>query len=309
MTIRTIFFDSTGRLRSGWRFAIFIILLAITATLIGGVGILVLRSLSVSLEPESANYIVANSMLLLGPVIFIGWLCGKYLEGLPFRALGASFTRGWLRNLAIGCAIGAATVSLAVAIAFVFGGLRFEANSVDTSSIIRSLNVSFLIFAAGAAVEEALFRGYILQTFARSGLAAMAIALTAIFFGAVHLANPGAGAVSTINTVLAGVWFGAAYLKTRDLWFVWGLHLMWNWVQGAFFGIEVSGLTRLVSTPLLREIDSGPAWLTGESYGVEGGIVATIALLVSTAAIYFMPGLEPSEEMVALTSPPKRLES
>ena len=62
-------------------------------------------------------------------------------------------------------------------------------------------------------------------------------------------------------------------------------------MQGAFFGIEVSGLTNLVSAPLLKEIDGGPVWLTGETYGVEGGIVTTIAITVSTLAICFVPGL------------------
>ena len=73
-------------------------------------------------------------------------------------------------------------------------------------------------------------------------------------------------------------------------------------MQGAVFGIEVSGITSLVSTPLLREIDSGPSWLTGETYGVEGGIVTTIAIIVSTVVIYYLPILKPSEEMLALTS-------
>jgi hypothetical protein len=159
-----------------------------------------------------------------------------------------------------------------------------------------------VIFAVGAAWEEALFRGYILQTFARSGLAALAIAMTSIFFGAIHAANPNPTALSIINTMLAGVWFGIAYLKTRDLWFVWGMHLMWNWMQGAFFGIEVSGMTNLVSAPLLRELDTGPVWLTGESYGVEGGIVTTIALIVSTIGIYFTPWLKADEEMIRWTS-------
>jgi len=94
-----------------------------------------------------------------------------------------------------------------------------------------------------------------------------------------------------------GVWFGIAYLKTRDLWFVWGLHLMWNWMQGAFFGIEVSGITDLVSVPLLKEIDSGPTWLTGSTYGVEGGIVTTIAIVVSMVVIYFLPWVKVSEEI------------
>jgi membrane protease YdiL (CAAX protease family) len=45
-----------------------------------------------------------------------------------------------------------------------------------------------------------------------------------VFFGVIHLQNPNADVISTTNTILAGVWFGLAYLKTRDLWFVWGLH-------------------------------------------------------------------------------------
>ncbi|MEO8572632.1 MAG: hypothetical protein ABI481_01590, partial [Pyrinomonadaceae bacterium] len=80
-----------------------------------------------------------------------------------------------------------------------------------------------------------------------------------------------------------------------------GMHLMWNWMQGAFFGIEVSGITNLVSAPLLREIDGGPVWLTGETYGVEGGIVTTIALIVSMIVIYFLLGLKPGEETERLT--------
>jgi len=72
------------------------------------------------------------------------------------------------------------------------------------------------------------------------------------------------------------------------------MHLMWNWMQGAFFGIEVSGMTSLVSVPLLSEVDHGPSWLTGETYGVEGGIVTTIAITVSTLVICFLPGLKPA---------------
>ena len=70
---------------------------------------------------------------------------------------------------------------------------------------------------------------------------------------------------------------------------------------GAFFGIEVSGLKDITTAPLFREIDTGPFWLTGEAYGIEGGIVCTIALIVSTIIIYFSPFLKPSEEMLALT--------
>ena len=183
-----------------------------------------------------------------------------------------------------------------------FGGLKFELNSAEINAVITSLLASFLIFGIASAFEEALFRGYILQTFARSGLAWLAILLTSVFFGAVHLGNPNANLISTANTILAGVWFSVAYLKTRDLWFVWGLHLMWNWMQGAFFGIEVSGLTGITATPFLKEADFGPSWLTGQTYGLEGGVICTIAIVISIAAIHFLPILEPDEELLAMTA-------
>jgi uncharacterized protein len=301
MDIKSIFLDSGGRLRSGWRFAVFCSVFLLSATLIGGAGVAILTSLSIPIDPTSPIMLIANSVIALIPALLAGWFCGKVLEGLPFRALGASFTRSWFRNFVIGIVIGAATLSIAVLIAFIFGGLRFAPNITDSTALLKSLAIALLVFAAGAAWEEALFRGYILQTFSRSGMAWFGIALTSIFFGAIHLSNDSANAFSTINTVLAGVWFGIAYLKTRDLWFVWGLHLMWNWMQGAFFGIEVSGMTTLVTAPLLKEIDSGPVWLTGSTYGVEGGIVTTIAILTSMVVIYVLPWAKPSEEMLAFT--------
>ena len=290
-------FDTEGRLRSGWRLGIFLVTFIFASAVTVSSGLALLNSI---FEPRDAQSIAffTNSLLMLIVALVIGWLCGKFLEGLPFRALGAWFTRGWFRNLLVGLAVGSATVSLAVLIAVIFGGLGFDRNPVDGNSLARSLAVSLAIFGAGAAFEEALFRGYMLQTLSRSGLAWLGITLTSGFFAIVHLGNPNATWISTVDTIIAGIWFGIAYLKTRDLWFVFGLHLMWNWVLGAIFGIEVSGLTTLVAAPLLREIDAGPEWLTGGTYGIEGGIASTIALVVSTAAIYFAPWPKASEEMV-----------
>ncbi len=302
MDVKWIFFDESGRVRGGWRFAIFFVGFILAATIIGGAGVAIIYSLGIPFEPGTPTFLVANGVLMLIPALLVGWLCGKHLEGLPFRALGAWFTKGWFRNLAAGLLVGTGTLSLAVLIAYVFGGLRFEWAGVDPGMLTRSLAISILIFAVAAAAEEALFRGYILQTLNRAGLAWLGIGITSLFFGVVHLQNPSANIISTLDTVIAGIWFGIAYLKTRDLWFVWGMHLIWNWMQGAIFGIEVSGMTDFVSASVLREVDLGPAWLTGGSYGIEGGVASTISLIISTALIHYLPLLKPSEEMKALTS-------
>jgi len=306
MDISKIFINRYGRLRSGWRFLIFLLSFLFVGVLISSVIKLILSKQGMDYGFGTSLFISINSFVSFILAVLLGWLCGNYLESLPFRALGAWFTKNWLKDLSLGFLFGAATLGFAVSIAIGFGGLRFDFNQAQESpAIMRTLIISLVVFIIGAAFEEAFFRGYILQTFARANLAWLAIALTSLFFAAGHLGNDNATHLSTVNTALAGIWFSAAYLKTRTLWFPFGLHLMWNWFQGAIFGIEVSGITSLTTAPLLREIDSGPIWLTGESYGIEGGIACTVAIIVSTVLIWFLPILKPTEEMFALTSEEK----
>ncbi len=308
MNFKTIFFNEFGRLRSGWRFTIFLLSFFLTTIVLLTMAVRVAMALPIGFTPNSLESYVLQFAVSFVVAVFFGWLYGKIFEDLPFRALGLWFTKNWLKDLISGLLIGAFSIALAAFIAVAVGGLSFKYNdSAGSSAMILTLGISLLIFTLGAAFEEALFRGYLLQTLSRAGLAWVAIALTSVFFASAHLGNQSANAISTINTALAGVWLGVAYLKTRNLWFPFGIHLTWNWFQGAIFGVEVSGITQFTTAPILREIDSGPAWLTGESYGLEGGIACTIALVVSTALIYFLPILKPTEEMIALTSAEKPL--
>jgi hypothetical protein len=233
----------------------------------------------------------------------MGWLCGKFLESLPFRALGFWFTKNWFKDLLFGLVWGAVSILFAAFIAIIFGGMTIQPNQTNGSSaIMLTLGISLAVFTLGAAAEEALFRGYILQTFARAKLAWIAIALTSLFFASSHTGNPNANYISTINTALAGIWFSIAFLKTRNLWMAFGLHLMWNWMQGAILGIPVSGIKELTTAPLFQVTDFGSSVLTGGDYGIEGGIACTIALIASGVLIWFLPILKPTEEMLTLTS-------
>lgn len=290
MKVETIFLGPNERLRSGWRFAIFTSAFILASLVVGTAAIAILAAISVDTAPGTPAFLVVNGLVSLVIVLVVGWLCGKYLEKLPFAALGAYFTGGWTKNLFLGILIGALTFAAGAGIGVLAGGLSFRFNSdPDSNAILWTLLISFLIFAAAAAFEEALFRGYILQTFVRSDLTWFAVLLTSTLFATVHNANPSATPLSWLNTFIAGIWFAIAYLKTRDLWLPFGLHLAWNWTQGSIFGVEVSGLTEIVKAPLMRETDVGPAWITGGDYGIEGGIITTIALIASTIVIHFLP--------------------
>jgi hypothetical protein len=158
-----------------------------------------------------------------------------------------------------------------------------------------------VLFVAALA-EEAIFRGYPLQTFARAKLASVGVLVTLMFFGYVHLSNPNAmPGMTFVNTALAGLWLAVGYLRTRSLWFPLGLHWSWNWALGWFFGLPVSGLN-VVSHPLLKGNDLGPEWLTGGSYGLEGGVAATVVLVVFTFFTWRTRWVSPTPELKKLTS-------
>ncbi|HYE64074.1 MAG TPA: type II CAAX endopeptidase family protein [Pyrinomonadaceae bacterium] len=300
-----IFFNDVGRLRSGWRLLIFIIAYFLLLTLIGG-ALRFAHYLAPTLISRAllGSYLinVLSRLILLMAAVLVGWGCGRLLEGLPLRALGWARHRGWLRDLLVGTLVGIASLSVATAVIYASGGYQFTFNAQSLlPAVIRSLLLSALLFIVAAAAEEALFRGYPMQTLTRAKLAWVAVVLTSVPFALVHLNNPNVVPGFTfINTALAGVWLALAYLRTRSLWFPLGIHWSWNWTMGSVFGIPVSGI-HLAANPLLNAVDAGPPWLTGGRYGIEGGAACTLALVLSTIFIWRTRLVSATEEMRRLT--------
>ncbi len=284
------FIDDKGHLRSGWRVAIFVVAFLICAQL-GQVLILaalapLTHKTAAELTNSRLNGAAGHAAILISALL-IGWACGALFEELPFRALGCTPQRGWLRNLGIGSALGALSLLLAAALAMVTRGVHFTFDSAGAGAISQTLAVSLLIFLFAAATEEMLFRGYPLQTLTRANLAWLGVLLTSLPFAAVHLANPNVVPGFTfVNTALAGVWLAIAYLRTRSLWLPFGLHWSWNWTQASLLGLPVSGINRIAPAPLLHAFNSGPDWLTGGAYGIEGGAACTVALLLSIIVVW-----------------------
>ena len=303
MTLADIFFNSFGRLRSGWRFLIFLFACQIIAAVLGIVVWFIFSNPAFYIKDDFAAFLTVNNFVFSVVVISVGWLCGKFFENLPFRALGCGFSDNWLRHLIFGLAFGTFAILFAAFFAVAFGNASFTLNRLAAPSAIwLTLGLTLVVFIVGAWAEEAFFRGYALQTFARARLIWFGIILTSALFASGHLLNPSANVFSWINTFLAGIFFGVGYFKTRTLWFSFGAHLMWNWVQGAILGISVSGLKELTPAPIFHPAGAGGIiWINGGDYGIEAGFACTIALLAATILIWFAPFLKPTEEMLILT--------
>ncbi len=220
--------------------------------------------------------LVGAALAVGGYLLIVGSIGGR--PGLGLRG------RGKLAELALGLALGAALLTLAVGVIALFGGYR-----VTGISASPQLLAPLAIGIGAGVVEEVVFRGILLRVLETWLGSWAALAITSLLFGLIHLMNPGASILTALGLVIeAGVLLGAAYLLTRRLWLAFGLHIVWNTLLAGVFSSAVSG-SGTQSGLLVAEV-SGPTWLTGGSMGIEGslltvllGFVAGILMLVLAA--------------------------
>ncbi len=237
-----------------------------------------------------AAYFVLDVALLLTILLLL-----RLLDGRRFVALGLGFHSGWGKELLLGTALGAGLMTVFVGTMAGTRALRYlggAANGEGTAA--WTLELAVVLFLAAVA-EELGFRGYGFQRLVDSVGPLWATLGFAAMFGAVHLANPSATAVSTANTALVGVLLAVAYLKTRGLWMPIGLHWAWNLFQGEVFSLPVSGIS--FPPTLLRPEVSGPAWLTGGRYGPEGSAAVTVLCAAAIVWLWRTPRISVSPEM------------
>lgn len=238
--------------------------------------------------------LVALYVLLNAGLLVLAWLFLRALDRRGFQALGLWFYAGWSRESLAGLGVGVAlvtTVVLGMALTQAVSYLGMNSAAGLWLSTLGS--AGFLLIAA--ACEEIVFRGYAFQRLVDSFGKLGAILILSVLFGAGHMNNPSANALSTANTVLAGVLLSVAYLKTRALWMPIALHWAWNLMLGPVYSLPVSG-TRIGPGLLVAEIGS-PEWLSGGAYGPEGSVILTT---LCAAAIIWLARTEAVAPSVAM---------
>jgi CAAX protease family protein len=295
---RYIFVNDENELRSGWRVLLFFICLFIVAALLSGLakafatlfpslGAVFVKPSGPDYEsPQGLIYLGFSNVMNLAAVVIASAVCARVLERRRLGSVGFRLHRGWTRDFALGSLFGAASLAIAVGIAASLGALTFDVQTRTWPLLAGGFIITALFFIIAGATEELIFRGFPFQALVHNLGGPGAVAITSLIFGLAHASNPNASVLSIINTILAGIWLGLAYLMTRSLWLATALHWSWNFAMVFIFGLPVSGLTTLSELAWLRGNANEPIWISGGSYGPEAGVAATAALILSTFAIW-----------------------
>jgi membrane protease YdiL (CAAX protease family) len=303
-----LFLDrSTGRLRALWRLGIQywaywvlvqlafnLLMVALLLAIWGG------RAPSGGLDaPVSSDYYpvvpLVSGVAGLVVAILTVWLSGRFLDRRPFSEFGFRLGAGWWLDLFFGLVLGALLMTVVFLVELGLGWVKvtgaFEVPG--GAPFVISILFPAATFVCVGLSEEMVSRGYQLKNAAEglnypalgpSGAILLAWISSSVFFGVLHADNPNATPISTLNIVLAGLMLGFGYVLSGELAIPIGLHITWNFFQGAVYGFPVSGFGAFGPTLLTTE-QGGPDLWTGGSFGPEGGLLVPGIMLLGMSLV------------------------
>ena len=201
-----------------------------------------------------------------------------YVHVVERRPVSELARRAAGRELLAGAALGIVLVGAAVGALALLGTYHVTASHPWRAGLVPLISA-----ATAATVEELVARGVLFRIGEEALGTWTALVGSAAIFGLLHLGNDHATLLGAFAiAVEAGIPLGAAYVLTGRLWLPIGLHFGWNFAEGGLFGVAVSGHQ---STGLVSATLTGPAWLSGGTFGIEDSVVAVVCCLVAGIAL------------------------
>jgi membrane protease YdiL (CAAX protease family) len=273
------------RLRAAWRLLLHGLLTVILTTLFAVPAVILLLLLG--------NLATLDSWLVLGAsapgtaLAFTAatFIARRWIDRRSFGSLGFGRDRHTLPDLMLGFVLAAGMQTAIFLSEWSAGWLHFAGwawQFAPWPGVLLTTAGALAIFILVGYYEELISRGYQLQNLAEGLNLTWGVLLSSAIFGVLHLQNPNADLSAAIGVLAASLLFALGWLRTRRLWLPIGLHIGWNFFEGAFFGFPVSGLN---IEGLIRQQTSGPQLFTGGAFGPEAGLIALPCLALGAMTI------------------------
>ena len=271
MRLRALFVAADGRPQAPWRIIIYFAVAAFAAVIVTAFGSFLQRPIfALTGSGEAAQFVYLCAALLIANGVMLSFVdkrAWSYVYLGQDAARPIVFVRGAL--------LGALPIVLPSALLLAIGFLSIQ-RQPDGSWLRTASQMSFVLLFA-ALWEELFSRGYVFATLADWLGPRVALVVTSVGFGLLHIPNPGSDARSVALVTLAGFFLGAIVLVTGSLYAAWMAHWLWNWVMAVAMHSPVSGEN--FAAPDYRIVDSGPDWITGGAWGPEGGAAAAAGMI------------------------------
>ncbi len=261
-----------------WRLTVFGLSFAVAPLIVTGFVAPLFSLISRAVSEPVAAY----PYITLVSVLAATALALRVVDDAPWSAVALGQGSWRPRTLGVGLSLGSGAIVATMVLLWLTGAARIETGTAPLASAASMSDwwataARITVRLAPAALwEELLFRGYLWTVAYDAGGVRVARWSSAVAFGAVHLLNPGAGVLSTLMVIIAGLCLGMIRERTNSIGATWLAHLAWNWIMAAVLHVPVSGL--LFDTPLYRTAVAGPTWWTGGAWGPEGGLAALCVL-------------------------------
>ena len=153
----------------------------------------------------NANFIqslVLNISLTLSVILLI-FLWVRFVEKRNFSSLGFDRNNFILKYIT-GFIIGIIMMSATVALLYLFGLITVDNNA---SQVIGGFGLSSILLVIPAwmiqsAMEEIIARGWLLNVLGARYTPIIGLIISSVFFGLVHLENPGISFIAILNIIL-----------------------------------------------------------------------------------------------------------
>ena len=280
MNPRAVFVSGDGTVRAIWRLLFFFGATVVGFTVIMAIAYPIAAALGLP-DFARATRLPIPDLMTVGALLIGTYAASRAVDGVRDGiwtrvGLGARA----LRWRAIGIGLAAGTLAILVPSAALIAAGRFALEKQpELQSWMSASGVALVVLTLAALAEELFMRGYVLTTLRASVGTPGAIVITSVLFALLHLGNPDPTVVGIAMVGLAGYFLAVVRIATGSLYAAWMAHLAWNFAQAALLHAPVSGLP--LPQPGYRLVDHGPAWLTGGSWGPEGGIAAAVGMLVT----------------------------
>lgn len=287
--MKKLFIGPDGCIRSGWQMILLYLVmniaqLAIIMPINIILGIIIgiqsirgdvsgIEAFLTSYAYQSITIALCNTISLVAIIILFKVMNRKTTEDMGLTPVKRDY-----KDLLIGLLLGAASITFIIGINYIMGDTHF--NGVH---ITWDLLLGLILFISVGFVEEILVRGCFQHIiYYRHGIA-WAIIIPSLIFSVMHFLNPNISHIAALNIALVGIVFGIMTYKSGNLWMAIGYHITWNYFQGNIFNIEVSGSA--YGRGLIKSIRVEDNLLNGGAFGIEGGLICTLLLIITI--IYF----------------------